>query len=257
MSKDKKNNNKFRKFLAKTFLRIGLALAAVIGVKGVKGEMKQIADANAIKKAAEYDVGRSFSNLNEENMTYYEKEYLDSLYEKYPNLDRLINTDDPSIQNKEFAKDMYNLYKIDWAGEELDKIPNFDVDNLSIITVDRIISHADRLLYDFGDEEKKIKETTDEKNKMITTKYLNTKEDNTRAKELADTIYEFLAEERGLDENIPTSEQLNELVDRGDSGDSFRESIRYEIQDNEETKEKYKEEIDVKNNKDIEADERE
>lgn len=243
MSKEK---NKFKSFIARTILKIGLIAT---GIFAAGKEMKQIADANAIKKAAKYDVGRSFSKLNEENMTYYEKEYLDSLYEKYPNLDRLINTDDPSIQNKEFAKDMYNLYKIDWAGEELDKIPNFDVDNLSITTVDRIISHADRLLYDFGDEEKKIKETTDEKNKMITTKYLNTKEDNTRAKELADTIYEFLAEERGLDENIPTSEQLNELVDRGDSGDSFRESIRYEIQDNEE--------IDVKNNKDIEADERE
>ena len=35
------------------------------------------------------------------------KEQLDALYQKYPNLDELINSNDEAIQNKEFIKDMY------------------------------------------------------------------------------------------------------------------------------------------------------
>ena len=256
MSKNKKNNNKFRKFLAKTFVRIGLALAAVIGVRG---EMKQIAEAKTIEQDANLEVGRSFTHLKEEDMTYHEKEFLDSLYEKYPNLDNLINTDDPSIQNKEFAQDMFNLYKIDFAGDSLDTIQDFNIGNLTIKDVDRGFSHADRLVYDFGDEKKELKETTVEKNKIITTKYLETVQDPTKARELANTIYEFLAEERGLDENIPTSKELDGLVDKSDLEDNFRNSIRYEVQGNEEHKKTNDDKImEAKNkNEDKEADERE
>ena len=154
---------------------------------------------------------------------------------------------------------MFNLYKIDFAGDSLDTIQDFNIGNLTIKDVDRGFSHADRLVYDFGDEKKELKETTVEKNKIITTKYLETVQDPTKARELANTIYEFLAEERGLDENIPTSKELDGLVDKSDLEDNFRNSIRYEVQGNEEHKKTNDDKImEAKNkNEDKEADERE
>ena len=86
------------------------------------------------------------------------KEQLDALYQKYPNLDELINSNDEAIQNKEFIKDMYTLYKVNFADEKIDNIQDYDADNLKVVEVDRVVSQSDRLYYDNGDNTKKISE---------------------------------------------------------------------------------------------------
>ena len=53
MSMNKKEKNKFRKFLARTFLRIGIALTAVLGIGG---KVKQLQEAQSIEEDANWDV---------------------------------------------------------------------------------------------------------------------------------------------------------------------------------------------------------
>ena len=177
------------------------------------------------------------------------KEQLDALYQKYPNLDELINSNDEAIQNKEFIKDMYTLYKVNLADEKIDNIQDFDADNLKVVEVDRVISQSDRLYYDNGDNTKKILETSEEKYKLITDKYNEAMDDPTKSKELANTIYELLSKDYGLKDNIPTSSEIDKLIDKND----FRNSLKYDVDSNAETKEKANDEkIELENNeKDI------
>ena len=181
MSMNKKEKNKFRKFLARTFVRIGIALTAVLGIGG---KVKQLQEAQSIEEDANWDVGRNFRNINEEKMNEHLKEQLDALYQKYPNLDELINSNDEAIQNKEFIKDMYTLYKVNLADEKIDNIQDFDAVNLKVVEVDRVISQSDRLYYDNGDNTKKILETSEEKYKLITDKYNEAMNDPKKSKEL-------------------------------------------------------------------------
>jgi len=224
MSMNKKEKNKFRKFLARTFVRIGIALTAVLGIGG---KVKQLQEAQSIEEDANLDVGRNFRNINEEKMNEHLKEQLDALYQKYPNLDELINSNDEAIQNKEFIKDMYTLYKVNLADEKIDNIQDYDADNLKVVEVDRVISQSDRLYYDNGDNTKKILETSEEKYKLITDKYNEAMNDPKKSKELANTIYELLAQENGIKDNIPTSSEINELVERDSS--SFKDNIKYDV----------------------------
>ena len=224
MSMNKKEKNKFRKFLARTFVRIGIALTAVLGIGG---KVKQLQEAQSIEEDANKNVGRNFRNINEEKMNEHLKEQLDALYQKYPNLDELINSNDEAIQNKEFIKDMYTLYKVNLADEKIDNIQDYDADNLKVVEVDRVISQSDRLYYDNGDNTKKILETSEEKYKLITDKYNEAMNDPKKSKELANTIYELLAQENGIKDNIPTSSEINELVERDSS--SFKDNIKYDV----------------------------
>ena len=234
MSMNKKEKNKFRKFLARTFVRIGIALTAVLGIGG---KVKQLQEAQSIEEDANLDVGRNFRNINEEKMNEHLKEQLDALYQKYPNLDELINSNDEAIQNKEFIKDMYT------------HIQDYDADNLKVVEVDRVVSQSDRLYYDNGDNTKKISETSNEKYKMITDKYNEAMNDPKKSKELANTIYELLSKDYGLKDNIPTSSEIDKLIDKND----FRNSLKYDVDSNAETKEKANDEkIELENNeKDI------
>ena len=195
------------------------------------------------------DVGRNFRNINEEKMNEHLKEQLDALYQKYPNLDELINSNDEAIQNKEFIKDMYTLYKVNLADEKIDNIQDYDADNLKVVEVDRVISQSDRLYYDNGDNTKKILETSEEKYKLITDKYNEAMNDPKKSKELANTIYELLSKDYGLKDNIPTSSEIDKLIDKND----FRNSLKYDVDSNAETKEKANDEkIELENNeKDI------
>ena len=230
MSMNKKEKNKFRKFLARTFVRIGIALTAVLGIGG---KVKQLQEAQSIEEDANLDVGRNFRNINEEKMNEHLKEQLDALYQKYPNLDELINSNDEAIQNKEFIKDMYTLYKVNLADEKIDNIQDYDADNLKVVEVDRVISQSDRLYYDNGDNTKKILETSNEKYKMITDKYNEAMDDPTKSKDLANTIYELLVKENGLKDNIPTSSEIDKLIDKND----FRDSLKYDVKENDGEKE--------------------
>ena len=161
----------------------------------------------------------------------------------------LINSNDEAIQNKEFIKDMYTLYKVNLADEKIDNIQDFDADNLKVVEVDRVISQSDRLYYDNGDNTKKILETSEEKYKLITDKYNEAMDDPTKSKELANTIYELLSKDYGLKDNIPTSSEIDKLIDKND----FRNSLKYDVDSNAETKEKANDEkIELENNeKDI------
>ena len=234
MSMNKKEKNKFRKFLARTFLRIGIALTAVLGIGG---KVKQLQEAQSIEEDANWDVGRNFRNINEKKMNEHLKEQLDALYQKYPNLDELINSNDEAI------------HKVNLADEKIDNIQDFDADNLKVVEVDRVISQSDRLYYDNGDNTKKILETSEEKYKLITDKYNEAMDDPTKSKELANTIYELLSKDYGLKDNIPTSSEIDKLIDKND----FRNSLKYDVDSNAETKEKANDEkIELENNeKDI------
>ena len=229
MSMNKKEKNKFRKFLARTFMKIGIGLTALLGI----GEVKQLQEAHNIEQEANLDVGRNFKNIDEQKMNEHLKEQLDVLYQKYPNLDELINSNDEAIQNKQFIQDMYDLYKVDLADEKIDEIQDYDADNLNVVVVDRVIFHGDRLNYIDGDDKKRIKETYTEKYKLITNKYKEAMDDPTKSKELANTIYELLAKENGLKDNIPTSSEIDKLIDRND----FRDSLKYDVKENDGKKE--------------------
>ena len=234
MSMNKKEKKKFRKFLARTFVRIGIALTAVLGIGG---KVKQLQEAQSIEEDANLDVGRNFRNINEEKMNEHLKEQLDALYQKYPNLDELINSNDEAIQNKEFIKDMYT--------QKIDNIQDFDADNLKVVEVDRVISQSDRLYYDNGDNTKKILETSEEKYKLITDKYNEAMDDPTKSKELANTIYELLSKDYGLKDNIPTSSEIDKLIDKND----FRDSLKYDVEENDVKKEKLNDrKIELENN---------
>ena len=250
MSMNKKEKNKFRKFLARTFVRIGIALTAVLGIGG---KVKQLQEAQSIEEDANLDVGRNFRNINEEKMNEHLKEQLDALYQKYPNLDELINSNDEAIQNKEFIKDMYTLYKVNLADEKIDNIQDYDADNLNVVVVDRVIFHGDRLNYVDGEDKKRIKETYTEKYKLITNKYNEAMNDPTKSKELANTIYELLAKENVLKDNIPTSSEIDKLIDKND----FRDSLKYDVDENDVKKEESNDgKIQLENN-DKEIDEKE
>ena len=250
MSMNKKEKNKFRKFLARTFLRIGIALTAVLGIGG---KVKQLQEAQSIEEDANLDVGRNFKKIAKQKMNEHLKEQLDVLYQKYPNLDELINSNDEAIQNKEFIQDMYALYKVDLADEKLEDIQDFDSNNLKVVEVDRVIFHGDRLNYVDGEDKKRIKETYNEKYKLITNKYKEAMDDPTKSKELANTIYELLAQENGLKDNIPTSSEIDKLIDRND----FRDSLKYDVDENAVKKEESNDgKIQLENN-DKEIDEKE
>lgn len=161
------------------------------------------------------------------------KEQLDALYQKYPNLDELINSNDEAIQNKEFIKDMYTLYKVNLADEKIDNIQDYDADNLKVVEVDRVVSQSDRLYYDNGDNTKRLMETSKEKYKLITNKYNEAMDDPTKSKDLANKIYELLVKENGLKDNIPTSSEIDKLIDKND----FRDSLKYDVKENDGEKE--------------------
>jgi len=249
MSINKKEKNKFRKFLARTFMKIGIGLTALLGI----GEVKQLQEAHNIEQEANLDVGRNFKNIDEQKMNEHLKEQLDVLYQKYPNLDELINSNDEAIQNKQFIQDMYDLYKVDLADEKIDEIQDYDADNLNVVVVDRVIFHGDRLNYIDGDDKKRIKETYTEKYKLITNKYKEAMDDPTKSKELANTIYELLAKENGLKDNIPTSSEIDKLIDRND----FRDSLKYDVKENDGEKEESNDGKIVLENNDKEIDEKE
>ena len=76
-------------------------------------------------------------------------------------------------------------------------------------------------------------ETSKEKYKLITNKYNEAMDDPTKSKDLANKIYELLVKENGLKDNIPTSSEIDKLIDKND----FRDSLKYDVKENDGEKE--------------------
>ena len=202
----KNKMNKTRKSAIRK--RIGIAMAAgLITLGGVK-EYNEVKEAKKIESNAEINVLRSFKNIEQKKMGKYLKNEIKRLYEKYPDLDNMI-FEDEEIENKdEFAKDIYRIYKalmVDKAEENVD-----DIEKVKVTAVDKLIISSDLI----KDGDRKIKNTYNEKYKEITDAFIKADESNEKVKKLAKETYELLSDEFGLKENVLTSDEIKETIEK-------------------------------------------
>lgn len=122
---ERKEANRFKKFLVRLGIIIGTAFMTLTGVSIYKHHEKQVEAINDVDKMLEdanLEKERSFKHLNQNNMGPNLKMYIDALYEKYPNLDEIISKDDSIAHFPYFNDDLYGLYVAyvsDKAGIEL------------------------------------------------------------------------------------------------------------------------------------------
>lgn len=226
MSKNKKEKISFRKFLA----RIGIALIAAFGIgSGVK----QLSDANPIVaenkeidkddideliEVSKNDVPIDFNALNKENMGKYLKMYHKAFMERYQDINSLVNSEDPSINNVLYSKDVYGYlkaYYADLCGEELPfDENNFDMDEfnkrLDILTHQYWLKKGGEGLY--LDGTRIYKNDKDDLCKKITNDYIvYCQEDTNKNAYFSRLVYNVLVEKIGLKDR-PTSNEIYNVV---------------------------------------------
>ncbi len=233
----KGKNNRKRKSKIKgilPYVLLGAGIAVAVG-----GEAKQRIDAGNIIKQAELDVPRSFKNIDEENMGKYLKNQIKILYSEYPEVDEWLYEGSENTKDPEFIDDIYNLYKaylVDKKDKEVESI-----DDTIIKTKDQIIFTSDVLKTKAtvdnkatGEEDsyKKIAETHDERDKIITNAFIEATDENgdRDGATLAKEMYELLAKEVGLKEKVATSKEINEQIEEnGFYYDSLNETFYTEV----------------------------
>lgn len=182
----------------------GIALGAtiVVGPEYKEHEVKK-----QIEENANIEVMRSFKNIKKENRGKYLDNEIKKLYEKYPNLDDIILESGKETEDLDFIDDIYRLYKAFMVDKSNEKIEN--IEDIKVTQVDQIIMLSDRIT----EGDKKIKETRKEQYKKITDDYIEAKEGKKGTK-LAKEMYELLTIELGLEEDILTSPEIQEEIDK-------------------------------------------
>ncbi len=162
-----------------------------------------------IESDANIDAMRSFRNIKKEKMGKYLEAEMESLYENYPDLDSMILDGTEETAKIEFIRDIYRLYKafmVDKSEKEV------DIDDVKVKRRDQIILQSDVIT----EEDEAIARTYKEQYKMITDSYIMAMKsvDEKDATQLAKQMYELLALELGVKDNVLTSEGLQEVVEK-------------------------------------------
>ena len=210
-------NYKIKKRVNKNVKRLGKRLF-IIGAAGfiglapfVKEESENVAT-KRIEENAELKAPRSLRNIKQEKMGKYLRNQIEVLYNKYPNLDELMYSDSDETKDSEFIDDIYLLYKaymVDRADEEVGNI-----EDVKVTTVDQIIMQSDLISeeQENGTTEK-IAQTYKEQYKAITDAFIKAKNGEMTGADLAKRMYELLADELGLEDQVKTSEEIAEEID--------------------------------------------
>ena len=232
----KSKNNKIKKFFARTLVTI----MAVLGVSGAsnkllseakpivaekeensKEELKEILDISTERLPIKWEA------LDENNMGRYFKMCYDAFMEKYNtgenSINELINSEDPSIKNIIFTKDLYTLlkaYYADLSGEELPfDESNFDMHKFNLLLETKKIDYWTKesgvgLFLNQPDGEQKLVYSNDENPilKAITYEYITIIEggDLGRNPYFARLVYNVFSDENQIGlKNWPTTRDIN------------------------------------------------
>lgn len=139
-----KNNNRKKKKIIKGFSKVSAILLAGTLAINTGMKVKQRNNVNyRTKELVENDINKSFKTIDATKNT---EKVVELLYNKYPNLDEIINLDDDEleekiiklkVEGKDLISDLFLLYKayaIDNEGT-ISKITNEKVENVEDISV--------------------------------------------------------------------------------------------------------------------------
>lgn len=194
------------------FLVFGVFTTVIIG-SAVQTAVQSV-KTKKIQQNAELDVPRSLKNIDQENMGEYLKNQIALLYEKYPDLDELMYKGSVAEEDlgyskyRELINDIYLLYKAYMLDNVNKEIGDIDITN---VTVSRITDDGYYDLITAEDEDGTVK-TIARINKLqyesITNDFIDAKNGEINAVDLAKSMYELLAKELGLKEGVKTSEEI-------------------------------------------------
>lgn len=219
MSMNKKEKNKFRKFLA----RIGISLIAAFGIRGATKQVllpentkNKVINVDELEELSKKDIPIDYNALNEEKMGKYLNMYYEAFMKKYPNINELVNSGDTSINNVLFSEDIYGFLKAYYADLSEKEIPlddkNFSLEDFNkkvgILTYQNWTREGGDGLYLDGE---RIYKSEDPICKTITNLYIECKEEPSKNAELARHAYNVFGEKIGL-KNRPTTKEIDDLI---------------------------------------------
>lgn len=207
---NKKGKRKIKNLIKKNKIK----LIGVIGAVGLMSvlparEYREYQEKNKIESNADIEVNREFRNIKTANMGKYLESEIERLYEKYPDLDNMILDGTEETGNIEFINDIYRLYKafiVDESEKEVE-----DIEDVKVKLVDQLILQSDSI----SEGDKEITRTHKEQYKMITDDFLKAKESRSQkdGARFAKRVYELLALELGLEDNVLTSQEIQEVIE--------------------------------------------
>ncbi len=189
-----------------------IAIIGFAGTVAVTPIAKETSERKSMKKIEESaqieEAFRSFRNIDQENMGDFLKMQIERLYDKYPNIDDMVYKSSEETRKMDFIQDIYTLYKA-FMVDKSKKIVQ-DIYDVKVSTDNKIITSSDIIKA----EDKKLIQTHKEQYKHITDKYVQAEESTNDGAELAREMYELLAYEMGLKENVLTSKEIAEIIER-------------------------------------------
>ena len=203
----KKNVRKKPKSFKKLATLLMLGTLTVAGIGKVTSEVDEHREIKEIEQnAADRETFRSFKNIDERKMGKYLSNEIKALYEKYPNLDEIIDSYDIKTRSPEFIEDIYRLYKAFLVDKVDAEVKNMD--DVSVTMVDQYILQSDRL----KEGRRVLGSTHKEQYKHITDLFVLARNDTANGIRLANEMYELLALELGVRVKEITPEEVEGAI---------------------------------------------
>lgn len=195
---------------------VGLIATGLVALP-VVDEYRQNKIQDKIEDNAEIQAMRSFKNIKKDEMGKYLADGIESLYNRYPDLDDIIFESKATAGEMEFVNDIYRLYKafmVDKSEKEIKDIQDVKVTGTyhTVITDSQdIVTEGDSVIIKTTKEQyKKITDT------FVSADHANKDNDSDKVKDegvkLAKELYELLALELGLEDNVLTSQEIQEEI---------------------------------------------
>ncbi len=211
-NRNKKGKRKIRNFVKKNKMKLVGIIGAASLIAGVPvREYIEYQEEKKIENNADIEVIRDFRDIKKENMGKYLESEIEKLYEKYPDLDNMILDGSEETGRREFIDDIYRLYKafmVDKSEKEIE-----DMENVRVTTAEQLVVLQSDLVTEGSRE---ITETHKEQYKMITDSFWRAKKSESEkdGTQLAKRIYELLALELGVEDNVLTSQEIQKVVEK-------------------------------------------
>lgn len=224
----RKNNNSLIKHIA----RVGMVILAALGITGgtnkllpkanqIVADNEEKSDEDLVKELEEIstkDVPIKFEALDRNRMGKYFGMYYDEFMNQYPNIDELVNSGDPSVNNILIARYCYGLVKAYYADLSGKKLPfdenNFDINmfntKIELLKTPHWVKRTGNGIFSVRDDgiRELLYEDTDPKVSAILREYQEIKEtgDSSKRRYFVRLTYNTLSDEDkiGLD-NYPSS----------------------------------------------------
>ena len=214
-----KNNNRKKKKIIKGFSKISAILLAGALAVNTGMTIKQRNDVNyRTKELVENDIDKSFKTIDAKENT---KKVVKLLYNRYPDLDEIINFDDDEleekiiklkVEGKDLISDLFLLYKayaIDNEGT-ISKITNEKVENVEdisvIATAPLIPISSNRILDKEGNKREDRYNIVEH---IPVDAFVNAKKGDISSQEYICKMLAFLEEKEGIKEEVKVKEDDN------------------------------------------------